>query len=211
MAKHWWGQDGKYKGEILDEDEHRKRSSEGGGEGCLSIILIYFVLVVGLEYLGYESMYYNESDEVHFTFIGKFLLILVIIISFLYFFSYPIQEFLNKQKTKEKTAKTDNRKKIFNRIETITLNKIDSEVIKAAEIVILNQKGKVKRYITLPWSLIKIELKIDTEKADKIIEQLETLEIIGPHLVGLLQREVLIPDLESLEKHLDNLMEKDKK
>ena len=58
-------------------------------------------------------------------------------------------------------------------------------------------------------SLLQRKLKLGYNRAGRIVDQLEATGIIGPHR-GSKARDVLIPDLVSLEQFLTNLREKGK-
>ena len=89
--------------------------------------------------------------------------------------------------------------------ETSELKEIDDELDslfqEAAEVIVNQQQGSA--------SLLQRKLKLGYNRAGRIVDQLEAMGIIGPHK-GSKAREVLIPDLISLEQFLSNLREQGK-
>ena len=89
--------------------------------------------------------------------------------------------------------------------ETSELKEIDDELDslfqEAAEVIVNQQQGSA--------SLLQRKLKLGYNRAGRIVDQLEAMGIIGPHK-GIKAREVLIPDLVSLEQFLSNLREQGK-
>ncbi len=65
----------------------------------------------------------------------------------------------------------------------------------AAEVIVTAQQGSA--------SLIQRKLKLGYNRAGRIIDQLEAAGIVGP-FEGSKARLVLIPDIYSLEQHLEN-------
>ncbi len=78
---------------------------------------------------------------------------------------------------------------------------LDSLFQEAAEVIVNHQQGSA--------SLLQRKLKLGYNRAGRIVDQLEAMSIIGPHK-GSKAREVLIPDLISLEQFLSNLREQGK-
>ena len=89
--------------------------------------------------------------------------------------------------------------------ESSSLKEIDDELDslfqEAAEVIVNHQQGSA--------SLLQRKLKLGYNRAGRIVDQLEATGIIGPHK-GSKAREVLIPDLISLEQFLTNLREQGK-
>ena len=89
--------------------------------------------------------------------------------------------------------------------ETSELKDIDDELDslfqEAAEVIVNQQQGSA--------SLLQRKLTLGYNRAGRIVDQLEAMGIIGPHK-GSKAREVLIPDLVSLEQFLSNLREQGK-
>lgn len=71
----------------------------------------------------------------------------------------------------------------------------DSMFEDAAKVIVTNQQGSA--------SLIQRKLKLGYNRAGRIVDQLEAAGIIGPHR-GSKAREVLLPDLDSLARFLEN-------
>ncbi|MFL2570925.1 MAG: DNA translocase FtsK 4TM domain-containing protein [Parvicellaceae bacterium] len=78
---------------------------------------------------------------------------------------------------------------------------LDSLFEDAAEVIVMNQQGSA--------SLIQRKLKLGYNRAGRIIDQLESLGVVGPSR-GSKAREVLIPDTIALEQFLDTLRENGK-
>ncbi len=71
----------------------------------------------------------------------------------------------------------------------------DAMFREAAEVIVTAQQGSA--------SLIQRKLKLGYNRAGRIIDQLEAAGIVGP-FEGSKARQVLIPDIYSLEQHLEN-------
>ena len=71
----------------------------------------------------------------------------------------------------------------------------DSMFEEAAQVIVTHQQGSA--------SLIQRKLKLGYNRAGRIVDQLEAAGIIGPHR-GSKARDVLIPDLDSLARFLEN-------
>lgn len=71
----------------------------------------------------------------------------------------------------------------------------DAMFEEAAQVIVSHQQGSA--------SLVQRKLKLGYNRAGRIIDQLEAAGIIGPHR-GSKARDVLIPDLDSLQRFLDN-------
>jgi len=71
----------------------------------------------------------------------------------------------------------------------------DSMFEEAAQVIVTHQQGSA--------SLIQRKLKLGYNRAGRIVDQLEAAGIIGPHK-GSKARDVLIPDLDSLARFLEN-------
>ena len=65
----------------------------------------------------------------------------------------------------------------------------------AAEVLVIAQQGSA--------SLLQRKLKLGYNRAGRLIDQLEAAGIVGP-FEGSKARQVLIPDLQSLDRHLEN-------
>ncbi len=78
---------------------------------------------------------------------------------------------------------------------------LDSLFEDAAQVIVMNQQGSA--------SLIQRKLKLGYNRAGRIIDQLESLGVVGPSR-GSKAREVLIPDSIGLEQFLDTLREQGK-
>jgi S-DNA-T family DNA segregation ATPase FtsK/SpoIIIE len=74
-------------------------------------------------------------------------------------------------------------------------NERDSMFEEAAQVIVTHQQGSA--------SLIQRKLKLGYNRAGRIVDQLEAAGIIGPHK-GSKARDVLIPDLDSLARFLEN-------
>lgn len=77
----------------------------------------------------------------------------------------------------------------------INIDERDSMFREAAEVIVIAQQGSA--------SLLQRKLKLGYNRAGRIIDQLEAAGIIGP-FEGSKARQVLIPTLDALQKHLDN-------
>ncbi len=75
----------------------------------------------------------------------------------------------------------------------IDMNEIDSMFVDSARIVVINQQGSA--------SLLQRKLKLGYNRAGRIVDQLEGMNIIGP-FQGSKAREVLFSDIESLDEFL---------
>lgn len=75
----------------------------------------------------------------------------------------------------------------------IDMNEIDSMFVDSARIVVINQQGSA--------SLLQRKLKLGYNRAGRIVDQLEGMNIIGP-FQGSKAREVLFSDVESLDEFL---------
>ncbi len=73
------------------------------------------------------------------------------------------------------------------------MNEMDAMFVDAARIVIINQQGSA--------SLLQRKLKLGYNRAGRIVDQLESMNIIGP-FQGSKARDVLFPDIESLDEFL---------
>ena len=69
----------------------------------------------------------------------------------------------------------------------------------AAHIIVQHQQGST--------SLLQRRLKLGYNRAGRIIDQLEAVGVVGPH-IGSKAREVYIPDAFELENLLENLRQK---
>ena len=77
----------------------------------------------------------------------------------------------------------------------ISLEDRDSMFDEAARVIVSNQQGSA--------SLLQRKLKLGYNRAGRLIDQLEAAGIVGP-FEGSKARQVLIPDLQSLDRHLEN-------
>ena len=75
----------------------------------------------------------------------------------------------------------------------IDMNEIDNMFVDSARIVVINQQGSA--------SLLQRKLKLGYNRAGRIVDQLEGMNIIGP-FQGSKAREVLFSDVESLDEFL---------
>ena len=75
----------------------------------------------------------------------------------------------------------------------IDMNEIDNMFVDSARIVVMNQQGSA--------SLLQRKLKLGYNRAGRIVDQLEGMNIIGP-FQGSKAREVLFTDIESLDEYL---------
>jgi S-DNA-T family DNA segregation ATPase FtsK/SpoIIIE len=75
----------------------------------------------------------------------------------------------------------------------IDMNEIDNMFVDSARIVVINQQGSA--------SLLQRKLKLGYNRAGRIVDQLEGMNIIGP-FQGSKAREVLFSDIESLDEFL---------
>ena len=73
------------------------------------------------------------------------------------------------------------------------MNEIDNMFVDSARIVVINQQGSA--------SLLQRKLKLGYNRAGRIVDQLEGMNIIGP-FQGSKAREVLFSDVESLDEFL---------
>ena len=79
----------------------------------------------------------------------------------------------------------------------LDIDKEDRDVLfrDAAEVIVIAQQGSA--------SLLQRKLKLGYNRAGRLIDQLEAAGIVGP-FEGSKARQVLITDLQSLEKHFEN-------
>lgn len=77
----------------------------------------------------------------------------------------------------------------------ISIDERDALFRDAAEVLVIAQQGSA--------SLLQRKLKLGYNRAGRIIDQLEAAGIVGP-FEGSKARQILVPDLESLNKLLDN-------
>ena len=75
----------------------------------------------------------------------------------------------------------------------VDMNELDAMFVDSARIVIINQQGSA--------SLLQRKLKLGYNRAGRIVDQLESMGIIGP-FQGSKARDVLFPDIESLDEFL---------
>ena len=75
----------------------------------------------------------------------------------------------------------------------VDMNEMDAMFVDSARIVIINQQGSA--------SLLQRKLKLGYNRAGRIVDQLESMGIIGP-FQGSKARDVRFPDIESLEEFL---------
>lgn len=75
----------------------------------------------------------------------------------------------------------------------IDMNEIDNMFVDSARIVVINQQGSA--------SLLQRKLKLGYNRAGRIVDQLEGMNIIGP-FQGSKAREVLFSDVDSLDEFL---------
>lgn len=73
------------------------------------------------------------------------------------------------------------------------VNEMDAMFVDSARIVVINQQGSA--------SLLQRKLKLGYNRAGRIVDQLESMGIIGP-FQGSKARDVLYPDIQSLEEFL---------
>ena len=73
------------------------------------------------------------------------------------------------------------------------MDEMDAMFVDAARIVVINQQGSA--------SLLQRKLKLGYNRAGRIVDQLESMNIIGP-FQGSKARDVLFPDIESLDEFL---------
>ena len=74
-------------------------------------------------------------------------------------------------------------------------NELDALFPDAARIVVLHQQGSA--------SLLQRKLKLGYNRAGRLIDQLEAAGIVG-HFEGSKARQVLVPDLVTLDQLLEN-------
>ncbi len=79
----------------------------------------------------------------------------------------------------------------------LDIDKEDRDVLfrEAAEVIVIAQQGSA--------SLLQRKLKLGYNRAGRLIDQLEAAGIVGP-FEGSKARQVLLTDLQSLDKHLEN-------
>ena len=75
----------------------------------------------------------------------------------------------------------------------VDMDEMDAMLVDAARIVVINQQGSA--------SLLQRKLKLGYNRAGRIVDQLESLGIIGP-FQGSKARDVLYTDIDSLEEYL---------
>ena len=73
------------------------------------------------------------------------------------------------------------------------MDEMDAMFVDAARMVVINQQGSA--------SLLQRKLKLGYNRAGRIVDQLESMNIIGP-FQGSKARDVLFPDVESLDEFL---------
>lgn len=78
---------------------------------------------------------------------------------------------------------------------------LDALFTDAAEVIVNHQQGSA--------SLLQRKLKLGYNRAGRLVDQLESTGLLGPHR-GSKAREVLIPDVIALEQFLNNLKEQGK-
>jgi DNA segregation ATPase FtsK/SpoIIIE and related proteins len=79
---------------------------------------------------------------------------------------------------------------------TVDLNKRDEKFSEAATLVVMNQIGST--------SLIQRKMGLGYNRAGRIMDQLEAAGIVGP-MQGSKARDVLVTDLDSLDRILQNM------
>ena len=77
----------------------------------------------------------------------------------------------------------------------ISIEDRDALFKEAAEVIVTAQQGSA--------SLLQRKLKLGYNRAGRLIDQLEAAGIVGP-FEGSKARQVLISDLQSLDRHLEN-------
>ena len=77
----------------------------------------------------------------------------------------------------------------------IDIDDRDALFREAAEVIVIAQQGSA--------SLLQRKLKLGYNRAGRLIDQLEAAGIVGP-FEGSKARQVLVTDLQSLDKHLEN-------
>ena len=77
----------------------------------------------------------------------------------------------------------------------ISIEDRDALFREAAEVIVTAQQGSA--------SLLQRKLKLGYNRAGRLIDQLEAAGIVGP-FEGSKARQVLISDLQSLDRHLEN-------
>lgn len=75
------------------------------------------------------------------------------------------------------------------------IDELDANFVEAARIIVTHQQGSA--------SLLQRKLKLGYNRAGRIVDQLESHNIIGP-FKGSKAREVLIPDIQALEEYLES-------
>ena len=75
------------------------------------------------------------------------------------------------------------------------IDELDANFVEAARIIVTHQQGSA--------SLLQRKLKLGYNRAGRIVDQLESHNIIGP-FKGSKAREVVIPDLQALDEYLES-------
>ena len=75
------------------------------------------------------------------------------------------------------------------------IDELDENFVEAARIIVTHQQGSA--------SLLQRKLKLGYNRAGRIVDQLESHNIIGP-FKGSKAREVLVPDIQALDEYLDS-------
>jgi S-DNA-T family DNA segregation ATPase FtsK/SpoIIIE len=75
------------------------------------------------------------------------------------------------------------------------IDELDANFVEAARIIVTHQQGSA--------SLLQRKLKLGYNRAGRIVDQLESHNIIGP-FKGSKAREVVVPDLQALDEYLES-------